>query len=297
MEKVEFETLKSLFNNQIYDKAASGLIEFLEEHPEDARTFEAKYLLANSYYRLGKNDLALVQYKLVLNEHQITQLPRAVERVADIYFGQNNFAEANRYYNQLKKEAASKNQEHRSWVGLMKGHFEINNYDSVFSYAERLLATDGTRSEFVVMATLYKGRAAFSKGIYSEALLAFERTTELAQDNHGAEAQYYIGQVLHNQGAYTDSNEALYKIPERFGGYSEWLDKAFLLVADNFAMQEEFFQARATLESIIENSDSELTVSKARSRLSSLDEKEAETRKFVPDSVNVQETDTIGNDQ
>lgn len=297
LEKVEFETIKNLYNNELYEKTIDGLIGFLEEYPEDSRTFEARYLLANSYYRLEKNELALQQYQIVLQEHQITQLPRVVEQVADIYFAQRMFTRANTYYNQLKAEASNNNQEHRAWVGLMIGHFELGDFDSVTVYAGQLLETDGTRSELIVVANLYLGRAAYAKGMFTEALLAFEKTTVLAQDNFGAEAQYLIGEVLHNQGAFTDSNEALYKIPERYGAYSEWLDKAFLLVADNFVKMEEFFQARATLESIIDNSVSELTVSKATSRLAGLDQIEAETRKFVPDSLNIVETDTTGNEQ
>ena len=225
-------------------------------------------------------------------------MPRALERVADIYFEQRNFIQANNYFNQLKVESASKNQEHRSWAGLMKGHYELSNYDSVAFYAAQLLETDGTRSEFVVMATLYKGRAAFAKGMYEEATAAFTRTTEIAQDANGAEAQYYLGQLLFNQGLNSESNEALYKVPERYAGYAEWLDKAFLLVADNFIAMEEYFQAKATLESIITNSESELTVSKATSRMEALLKLEDDSRKFVPDSTNnIVEIDTVGNDK
>ena len=296
LEKVEFETLKSLYNSELYQRAIDGLLAFLEQYPDDVRTFEARYLLARSYYRLGQDDRALQQFLLVLNENQITQMPRAVERVAEIYFKKKDFANSNKFYNQLKSEAASSNQKHRAWQGLMEGHFELMQYDSVDHYSQLLQDTDGTRSEFVVLATLYQARANYAQGKYELAEQQFLKTTQIAQDGNAAEAQYFIGQIKYNQGLYVESNEELYKIPERFGGYTEWLDKAFLLVADNFVAMEEYFQAKATLQSIIENSGSELTVTRAQSRLETVNQLEEDSRNFVPDSLVNNESDTLKNE-
>ena len=97
-------------------------------------------------------------------------------------------------------------------------------------------------------------------GQFDNALLSLETTTELSKDKNGAEAQYYIGLILHQKEAYDSSNEALYDIPEQYGMYAEWLDKGFLLVAENFVAKKEYFQAKATLQSIIENSSDPVTV-------------------------------------
>ena len=128
-------------------------------------------------------------------------------------------------------------------------------------------------------------------------LLSLEKTTELSKDKNGAEAQYYIGLILHQQEDYVNSNEALYAIPEQYGMYPEWLDKGFLLVAENFIAIKEYFQAKATLQSIIDNSSDESTIEKASERLDWVEDEESKEIVLVPDSLNTVEIDTSSNNE
>jgi len=180
-------------------------------------------------------------------------------------------------------------------MGLMNGYYQLGAYDSTMIYAEFLLADGGNRNEFVVAANLKKGLALMSMGKFDNALLLFEHTTSLAKDKNGAEAQYYIGVILNQQGDYVNSNEALYVIPEQYGMFTEWLDKGFLLVAENFIAVKEYFQAKATLQSIIDNSGNPNTVQIASDRYEWVTNEEAKELTVVPDSLNTVELDTTSN--
>jgi tetratricopeptide (TPR) repeat protein len=295
LEKVEFESLKSLYNNQKYERAARGFASYLTTYPEDVNATEITYLLAESLYRLDKVDSALVIYYELYNNSGEIRSHRIAERIADIEYGNSNLNAANKYYRDLVKVAISNNQKLRAWLGLMNGYYQLGNFDSTLVYVDLLLKNGGGRNDFIVAATLKKGLALLSLGQFDNAMLMFEQTTELAKDKNGAEAQYYIGLILNQLKDYTNSNEALYVIPEHYGMYTEWLDKGFLLVAENFIALKEYFQAKATLQSIIDNSTNEQTVRAATDRYEWVSNEEVKEVNIVPDSLNTIEIDTSSN--
>ena len=295
LEKVEFESLKGLYNNQEYARAASGFEGYLQAYPDDVNKLEIQYLLAESLFRLNKPDDALRIYKELYSGGGDIRTHRIVERIADIEAAKSNFRQSTKYYYLLGSVAVSNNQKLRAWMGLMNGYYQLGAYDSTMIYAEFLLADGGNRNEFVVAANLKKGLALMSMGKFDNALLLFEHTTSLAKDKNGAEAQYYIGVILNQQGDYVNSNEALYVIPEQYGMFTEWLDKGFLLVAENFIAVKEYFQAKATLQSIIDNSGNPNTVQIASDRYEWVTNEEAKELTVVPDSLNTVELDTTSN--
>ena len=295
LEKVEFESLKGFYNNQEYTRAAKGFNAYLSAYPEDVNSIEVKYLLAESLYRLNEPDSALSLYYQLFKSNESIMAHRITERIADIEYDKLNLNISIRYYHELLKVAASNNQKLRAWLGLMNGHYQLGSFDSTLVFAELLLQHGGNQNDFIVGATLKKGLAMLSLGQFENALLLFEQTTELAQDKNGAQAQYYIGLILNQQHDYTNSNEALYVIPEQYGIYTEWLDKAFLLVSENFIAMKEYFQAKATLQSIIDNSADVQTRQMATSRYQWVSNEEAKEVNLVPDSLNTVEIDTSSN--
>lgn len=295
LEKVEFESLKSLYNNQEYEKAAIGLTSFMQSYPEDINTTEARYILAESLYRTNKPNSALKEYYKLYKSGEDIRVHQVAERIADIEFANGNYTASNQYYGELIKVAASNNQKLRAWMGLMNGHFNLGEFNSTIEYCSLLLENGGKRSDFIVAAHLKKGLSYINLGQYENALLSFETTTKLAKDKNAAEAQYYIGVILNHQGDYTNSSEALYVLPEQYGNYSEWLDKGFLLVAENFIALKEYYQAKATLQSIIDYSDDKATVAKATERHEWVSNEEAREANILPDSLNTVEIDTSSN--
>lgn len=295
LEGVEFDALKGYFNEGLYAKAEEGLKAFINNYPDDPRVPEGRFILAESLYRQQKNDEALKVYYEVANGMSFDLMDRVYERIADLEYTKLNYENAITYYHKLSRNAVSKNQQYRALMGLMKAHYYNSSYDSVQYFADHLLGADGIRNEFVVAATLFKAKAWFAKGDYEQADTLYRRTTIITQDESGAEAQYALGEIKNLQKEFDASNEELYKVAENYANYTEWLDKAFLLVADNFIGKGEYFQAKATLQSIIDNTSSDLTKSKAQQRLNWLIKKE-ESEKNRVDTLHVEVKDTVAHE-
>src|SRR5690606_18083775 len=121
---------------------------------------------------------------------------------------------------------------------------------------------------------LYLGKAAYSLGNNQEATDYFLTTLNTAKDENGAEAQYLLAEIQYKAGDYQKSIETLYDFNTNFSIYEFWLGKSFLLIADNYIALDENFQARATLNSLIEKSPVPEIVSQARAKLKLLEEEE-----------------------
>ena len=292
LEEVEFDALLSYYNEGLYAKAAQGLKAFIANYPDHPKLPEARFILAESYFRQSNTKEALQVYKKIVANQLFDQMYRVYERIADVAYAQNNYATAKTNYHLLAATAISQNQQLRATAGLMKAHFYMASYDSALYYAENLLNRQEGGGQFTVEALLFKGKSLLAQGNFNQAKEVFEQTAQQANDVYGAEAQYLLGEILYMQNQFDASNEVLYIIPQKFGNYTEWLDKAFLLIVDNFIGKKEYFQARATLESIIENTTTPLTRTKAQERLADLTNLEAQEREEA-DTLQVVVKDSI----
>ena len=103
-------------------------------------------------------------------------------------------------------------------------------------------------------------------------------------NEYGAQALYTLGLIFYQQKQYQQSLTTLFDITN-YSAFDDWVGKGFLLIADNYIALEELFQAKATVNSIIENSPVPQVVAEAREKLTAIEKKEAE---LVP-------ADTTGN--
>ncbi len=286
LEEVEFETAKGYYNNQNYDRAITLLTAFMNAHPEDAKSYEAKFLIAESYYRKGENYNALPLYYEILVENQVSQTLRVIQRIADLEYAARSFTKAINYYEKLERDGFTKRQTLNSWVGLMKSYFQISQYDEVIIYSANILDEGTVNVGTKNIALLYQGKVAYAVGNFDGALELFEQTIVNAKDINAAEAQVLIGKVLYDQKKYKESNEVLFTISANFSVFDEWVGKGFLQIADNYMAMEENLQARATLNSIIENTPSGIIANMAKAKLDRLDELDA-LRVIEEDSLRV----------
>jgi tetratricopeptide (TPR) repeat protein len=182
-----------------------------------------------------------------------------------------DYANSLKYYRLLEKIASNQREEYDAWEGLMKAFYYNGKYDSTLFYTGKIMDAGSFTVNTQNLTQLFAGKAHLAKGEEDEAIDYFLATVNTAKDVNGAEAQYLIAMIFHEDGKFQESNEALFDLNENYGIYEEWIGKSFLLIADNYIQMEEIFQARATLNSVIEKSPDENIVMTAKEKLSDLE--------------------------
>ena len=90
-----------------------------------------------------------------------------------------------------------------------------------------------------------------------------------------------MAQLYHEAGNYAQSLETLFELNKQFPNEQEWTNQAFLLIADNYIALDELFQAKATLQSIIEHATDPAVIASAQQKLAALGQQTAETAQIA----------------
>jgi TolA-binding protein len=250
---IEFESAKNFYFDQQYQKAVSGFNSFISRYPESASIQDAKYYLAESYYRGREYDKAMFLYTELSKDMTFAMGNKVVGRTAEIEFRQAQYEKAVSSFHQLEKMAASKKELYTAWSGLMESFFMLSQYDSVFVYANLIIEKGNVDAGAQNKATLFIGKSSMAKGDYETAKDEFLNTLNTARDEYGAEAKYRLGEIFFLTKQHVPCKETLFGLIGDFGSYDEWVGKSFLLLADNYLAMGETFQAKETLQSLIDN--------------------------------------------
>lgn len=250
-ESVEFEAAKSLYLAEKYAQAIPRLEAYLQQYPNTTLAADGRYFLADALLKTGKKTEALPKLKAVAQEGKSEFVNRAVGRVADLEFENKNYPEAIKYYARLREVSQNKREVANAGLGLMRSYYESADYEGTRRVATEL-QTQAASPAATNAALLYLGKASYKAGNLDQALTELNTAaTAAAADENGSEAQYLAAEVLYQQKKYAEALDAAYKT--NTSNYELWQGRGFLLIADIYAAQGETFQARATLNSIIDN--------------------------------------------
>ena len=253
-ESVEFEAAKSLYLAEKYKPAILRLEAYLKQYPETALGADARFFLADSYLKTGDKQQGLTRLRAVVTEGKSEFLNRAVGRLADLEFENKSYAESAKLYERLRGASTNRREVANATLGQMRSLYETGDYPGTRRLAEELRAQAGATATAANSALLYLGKASYRAGNFDQA--ATELATAVAaapNDVTGAEAQYYLAESLFKQKKNEEAIAAALKVNANFSSYQLWQGRAFLLVADAYAAQGDNFQARGTLNSLIDN--------------------------------------------
>lgn len=277
LETIEFEAAKTLYFNEKYSEAVPKFQAYVTGYPNSPHVANARYFLADAQLRQNNTQVGLQRMKEVVAENKSEFVNRAIQKVADMEYEAKNYSEAIKYYTRLRDVATNRKEQQTALTGLMLSHYSTNDFQSTKGIANELISQGNAALNAYNSALLYKGKATYGQGNLPLALTELRETVKSATDVNGAEAQYLIAEILYKQKKYKESLDAAYDFNNKYSGYDHWLGRTFLLIADNYAAQNEMFQARATLNSIIEGSPDKKIVEEAKQKLQQLDGKGSST--------------------
>jgi TolA-binding protein len=172
----------------------------------------------------------------------------------------------------------------------MESFYLLAQYDSADVYARIILERGNVNAGAQNKASLYLGKTAMARGDFETAKDEFLNTLNAARDEYGAEAKYLLGQIFHQQKQYKQCYETLVSLNNDFAAYPEWVGKSYLLLADNFTAMEDLFQAKATLQSLIDHFPLQPVKDEARTKLNQLEQRQVESQQQI-------ESDTLENNR
>lgn len=257
LQSIEFEAAKNLFFNQSFKESIASFEAYMKNYPSSAQVQEANYFIGDAYYRLGDKNKALDYFYALEKSDGSPQQGNAVYKIAEIEFANKNYAKAIPYFRRSSASARDKIEEYEAYSGLMNSYFYTESFDSASFYADKVIALGNITADSEASAMLIQSKSLLRQNKSQDAEDALISLVNEYKTVQGAEALYLLALHFHEQEKFVQSNETIFDFSSPFGMYDFWYGKSFILLAKNYVKLGEAFQAKATLESIVEKSANE----------------------------------------
>ncbi|MFT6995666.1 MAG: TolA-binding protein [Maribacter sp.] len=282
LDNANFESAQKQNRDGNSDAAIRGYKNYIEQFPNGLHAIDANFSLAVLYFGKGDKEAALPYYKYVADRNTSEYAEQALTRVCEVYIGKQDYKNALPYL--LKLETRANIQQNRTFAqsNLMKGFYEQRNYDKTLEYAEKVLATPSIDDRIKSDAQIMIARSAIATNDEGKAKSAYAKVLKIASGATAAEALYYEAYFKNKEGDAESSNIAVQKLAKDYATYKEWGGKGLVLMAKNFYVLDDAYQATYILESVIVNfAQYPEMVANAKGELAIIKSKEAQRNSSV----------------
>ena len=165
---------------------------------------------------------------------------------------QEKYAEAFEIFNLLETLADLKSNLLEARVGMMRTAQLLNRHQDVIEAAAKVLITDKLPAEIERETRFVRANALIALNRETDAFDEYARVSANLRTAEGAEAKYRMVRIYFDSGELTKAENEVFNFAERNTPHQYWLAQSFIVLADIYALRDDFFQAKSTLQSVID---------------------------------------------
>lgn len=226
---------------------------YLERFPNGYFALNAHFYQAEAANQLRMYDDALRGYDKVLSFAKNGFTERSLLAAGRIYTAQQRHQEAMLRFTMLEELAERADNLLEARAGLMRSHFALNSFGQAEEYAQKVIRADRVPQELVSEAHLISAKCALAQNDLRMAEARFQETLLRSNSEMGAEAMYNLARIQFLSGNYGETERMVFEMVNIFPNYKVWIAKAFILLADSYEKQGDLFQAKLTLQNVVDN--------------------------------------------
>lgn len=216
-------------------------------------TNDVRYYLAECQFFNKQVDKALKNYEFVVNQSRNEFTERSLIRLSTHYYNKKECEKSVPFHQQLEIIATTRPAFIQSVVGQMNCHFQMGKDNLAKDKAVQLLPIENVPKRDLVDANFILGKVQFKEGNLRTAKFHFDYVIAESRDEKTAEALYTRAELFFAQNLKDSVRADVYRLNDDFSSYEFWVVKGFILLSDLYVSENDFFQARATLQSILDH--------------------------------------------
>jgi len=251
-DSLSYSAAEKLYMSGECEKSTPALSKYIADYPKGSFVLNANFYLGDCYYRGGVADKALEAFNQVIQRQKNDFTEQAMLYAAQIYFDKGQYAEAYEAFDKLENQAEVKNNLLTARLGKLRSAAKLNRSEDVKTAADKVLLTEKLPLE-IERETRFK--LALSLMQIDKPKEAFDEFAKVASDvktKEGAEAKFHMAELQYIQGNLDKAESEVFSFAEQNTPHNYWLAKSFILLSDIYSKKDDFFQAKATLQSVID---------------------------------------------
>ncbi len=230
--------------------AAPKLEQFIEKYPNSIRLLAARFHLGQCHFDNDNDSGALEALEAVIAAPLSDYHEPALVMAATLRFNKEDHKAALSHYRQLEQVAVLKRHVLEARIGIMRCSRALGDGETVLAYVGPILADSETPEDIRMAAH------------YNRALILLDDNNPAAKADlevlakggpHAEEASHHLAALILENGDPVACQAAIFEQLNRFGGGSNWSFHSFLLLAETYIAQEDYFQARTSIDQLQSN--------------------------------------------
>jgi TolA-binding protein len=261
--------------------ALTSFNNYLQKFPTGAYAIDASFYKGEIYN--GKKDWknALSGYEPVAANAPNKYAERAILAAARInFFELKDYPKAETYYTQLGQEASSQENKMEAMRGLLRSQYQLQKWTEAVANAKDLAAAKGSSTDDKALANMAIAKSYEVNKQYDLALANFKTVVQLNKAALAAEARYEIAVCWFELNKTGDAEKAAFETINKSGSYDFWVTKSYILLGDIYFKQKDYFNAKATFQSVVDNTIDPTLKSEAQAKLTQVLNEEGQNSKI-----------------
>ena len=257
-----------------YQKAQTALQYYFDNFKRGAYLLKAHYYGLECAERVGTPEQVIAHLNYILSQPDNDYTDNALLKMARIEYENGNYQQAGEHYERLSRITEEPLKRLEALEGSMKSNFFMGNYDKAIEMGESLRMSRDLTNEQVNQINHIVGKSYFEKGNYNAAIEKLDKSARNDKSVYGAESAYYSAVASIKMKQYDEAENKIFDISDNFSNYDYWVAKSFIALADVYVAKENYFQAKETLRSVIDNYKGSDLKQEARAKLAEVERKE-----------------------
>ena len=253
---------------------------YLQRFPDGTYALDANFYKGEIYADKKDWNNALSGYGEVAERAPNKFAERAVLAAARInFFELKNYTKAESYYGQLKQITAGQENRLEAMRGLLRCQYQLQKWNDAVENAKELVSLKGSSMDDKALANMAIAKSYQVNGEYDLAIANYKSVVTLNKAALAAEARYEIANSWFAVNKLSDAEKAAFEVINKSGSYDFWVTKAYILLGDVYFKQKDYFNAKATFQSIVDNTIVPEFKNEAQTKLSKVIEEESRNSK------------------
>ncbi len=254
-DSLTYSSAEIKYNANDCNTAITGFNNYLSRFPNGAYALEANYFKSECYFKSKDWANALPGFDYVNNKGYNKYFEGATLSAARInYFELKNYVNAKKYFASLQSGAINQDNQLEALRGLVRCYYQLKDYTQANETAKELLTRKGISTDDKSVAFLVLGKSQQLNNDCNGAIVSFKSCAAINKSAWGAEARYEIAHCLFITGNYSGAEKAALAVVKETGSYDFWVTSSYILIGDVFMQQKDYFNAKATYQSVAQNS-------------------------------------------
>lgn len=251
-DSLAYAAAEKVYLSNDVQRGANAMSDYIAKYPRGNFRPNAYYYLADCYVRIGDRVKAIENLAALTDMYYNQFTVRGLEKLSALAYEEQRYAQAATAYKKLASTAVNPATVGAAWDGYIKSYKAIGDNSQLLAAANDVLAASGVPAGVIKQAKSIKAGILRSEGKKDDALVIYKELAVESSTAEGAEATYYVIESQFEKGQYDAAEKAILDFAAQNTPHSYWLGKSFLVLGDIYVKKGDSFQARATLQSIVD---------------------------------------------